>query len=136
MRTCILAIACLAVQPAAWPDGLWKCGDVFTDQPTAAAGRRCMPATATAVVVASPRIASAAPSRSSSRVEPVTQDGRDREARDILLNELAETRDRRTALLASEKSTPPAAFAAELRRLDSDIDGLRREIDRRPKETQ
>ncbi|CAN5643720.1 hypothetical protein BH10PSE18_BH10PSE18_22980 [soil metagenome] len=95
-----------------------------------------MPATAPAVVIASPRIASAAPSRAGSRVEPATQDARDREARDILLNELADTRARRAALLVSEKSTSPATFAAELHRLDSDIDGLRREIDRRPKETQ
>lgn len=134
----IATLVCLLALPVAHGGDLWKCGDVFTDQPVGRAMRSCMPANAASVIAAAPRTtltAPATPQRSNSRIEPAVQGARDREARGILQAELADTLARRDAVLAASSSTPPATLAASLHRLEADIDGLRREINRRPQET-
>ena len=135
MSRWMISLVCMLGFHAAHGGDLWKCGDVFTDQPAARTAYPCKPANAASVIATLPRTMPAKQQRSDSRIEPVVQGARDREARGILQAELADTLARRDALLAAGSSTPPATLAASLRRLDADIDGLRREINRRPQET-
>lgn len=138
LHRCLLA-ACVATcaVPVMAQDTLWKCGNLFTDRPQARAGQPCTPATDTSFAAAMPRTSRepAPQAGPAARVSPATQDARDRDARGIVQAELARTLARRETLVATESRTPPAAYADELRRIDSDIESLRREIARLPQET-
>jgi hypothetical protein len=138
---------------------VWRCGNEYTNNATVAQQRGCKVmegGNVTVVQGTRPAAAAAASGGSaarapagSPRVDSADQRARDGEARSVLQSELKKAQDRQTQLSKDYNNGEPekqgsesrnyqkyldrvADMKAELARNESDIAGIRREIDRLP----
>jgi hypothetical protein len=153
LLACLLAG--LFASPAFAQERIYRCGNEYTNAPTAAQKGNCkLVSGGNVTVVPSPRPA-AQPARAASttangaRVDAPEQRARDTDARLILESELKKAEARRAELLAEYNNGEPeklgpetrnhqkyldrvAALKAALERVESDIAGLQRELTRLP----
>ncbi len=157
----LLTAAALSVTAAQAQQRVWRCGNEYTNNPTSAQQRDCKVVEGGNVtVVQGTRPVAAAASAAvsgnavrapagSPRVEGAEQRARDGEARSVLEAELRKTEARQVELQKEFNHGEPekqgsesrnyqkyldrvSEMKAELARNDSDLAGLRREIDRLP----
>lgn len=134
---------------AAGEETVWKCGSMYTDLPQNQARQKCTAVSSVSAPGFKGEVKSMPADRKSGQAGPGAAQvaARDRESRQILEDELASVTARRNLLrdslqasgLKSGKPLTPEdvqaqARAQELSRLDTDIEGLRREIARLPAE--
>ncbi len=104
-------------QSGAAREAIWRCGQEFTDNPSALSGKECHLLTNNRIV-----------SPASSLIQRDTQRMRDTTAKTILEAELRQAEQRQVELSRVATNTP--SRQAAIMRTQGDIAGLRREIER------
>jgi hypothetical protein len=155
-----MAAAGVHMQAQAQQERVWRCGNEYTNNATLAQQRGCkvMEGGNVTIVQGSRPVAAAAASSSTSavrapagspRVEGVDQRARDGEARSVLESELKKAEERQAQLLKEYNNGEPEKMGPEFRnhqkyldrvadlkssleRNESDLSGLKRELDRLP----
>lgn len=137
---------------------IWRCGNTYTNDASLAQSRGCKPVEGGNVTVvegtrvngnATVRVATSAPSAASQKIDPNQQKARDADARLILEAELKKAEARQAELAKEYNNGEPeklgpehrnyqkyldrvAELKASIARNESDIAGIRRELDRLP----
>ena len=157
-----LALVALAVGTAQAQTRIWRCGNTYTNDTSVAQAHGCKPVEGGNVTVvegtrvngnAPVRVATAAPGGgSAAKIDPGEQKARDADARAILEAELKKAEARQGELAREYNNGEPDKQGAEARnyqkyldrvaelkasmaRNESDIAGIRRELDRLPAPT-